>query len=233
MYGNPLTGPSAPPSPRSRYRPHVERSQSSPSSPHTPLVVWDLGGVLAPSGQALTALSEALDIPEDEFAVPYWAHRDPYDLGGSPTEYWGLIGEALGRPFGAEWVERLDRIDTAGWAVLADESADLLDRIARRGTPLGVLSNAPSSLATAVRRAGWSERFETLVFSADLGVMKPDPDIYRRADERFGRAPSDVVFFDDRPVNVEAARAHGWRAHVWTGAEAATEVLVREGVLDG
>ncbi|WP_416970424.1 HAD family hydrolase [Streptomyces sp. 4F14] len=211
----------------------MERPRSSLAAPHTPLVVWDLGGVLAPSGQALSALAEALNLPEDECAAPYWAHRDPYDLGGTPTEYWSLIGEALGRAFDAEWIERLDRIDTAGWAVLAADSADLLDRIARRGTPLGVLSNAPASLAAAVRKAEWSTRFETLVFSSDLGLMKPDPQVYRAADQHFGRAPSDVIFFDDRPANAEAARAHGWRAHVWTGVEAAAQVLVREGVLEG
>jgi putative hydrolase of the HAD superfamily len=211
----------------------VERPRSSPSAPHTPLVVWDLGGVLAPSGQALTALAEALDLPEEEFAVLYWAHRDPYDLGGTPTRYWSLIGEALGRTFDAGWIERLDRIDTAAWAVLADDSADLLDRLARHGTPLGVLSNAPASLAAAVRRAAWSARFETLVFSSDLGLMKPDPQVYRSADRHFGRPPSDVIFFDDRPVNVESARAHGWRAHRWTGVEAAAQVLVGEGVLAG
>ncbi|MFM9444915.1 HAD family hydrolase [Streptomyces acidiscabies] len=211
----------------------MDRPRSSPSSPHTSLVVWDLGGVLAPSGQALTALAEALDLPEAEFAARYWAHRDPYDLGGTPTQYWSLIGEALGRTFDAEWIARLDRIDTAAWAVLADDSAHLLDRIARRGTPLGVLSNAPASLATAVRQAAWSARFETLVFSSDLGLMKPDPQVYRSADRHFGRPPSDVIFFDDRPVNVESAREHGWRAHVWTGVEAATQVLIGEGVLAG
>ncbi|MFG3289354.1 HAD family hydrolase [Streptomyces sp. NPDC048179] len=202
-----------------------------PPDPSSTIVVWDLGGVLAPSGRALTALADALDVSESVLAEPYWAHRDAYDLGGSAADYWGRIGAALGRPLDGEWVERLDRIDSDGWAAIADESAALLGRLAARGTPLGVLSNAPASLAAAVRRAEWSRRFETLVFSSDLGLMKPDPQVYRGAGERLGRAPSDVVFFDDRAENVEAARAHGWRAHVWTGAAAASAVLAAEGVL--
>lgn len=196
------------------------------------MVVWDLGGVLAPSGRALAALAEALDIPEPELAEPYWTHRDAYDLGASPEAYWRPIAEALGRPLDRAWVERLDRIDTDCWTTLAPEGAALLTRLAKRGTPLGVLSNAPGSLARAVRRAPWSEDFEALVFSSDLGLMKPDPLVYRAADERLGRAPSEVVFFDDRLENVAAARAHGWRAHVWTGGDAAAAVLAAEGVLD-
>ncbi|WDV56469.1 HAD-IA family hydrolase [Streptomyces coeruleorubidus] len=206
----------------------MERSQNTSPT----MVVWDLGGVLAPSGSAPAALAEALDVPESQLAAPYWTHRDAYDLGASPETYWRLVADALGRPLDGAWVDRLDRIDTGYWATLASDAAALLARLTERGTPLGILSNAPGSLARAVRRAPWSTRFEALVFSSDLGLMKPDPLVYRAADERLGRAPSEVVFFDDRPENVAAAGAHGWRAHVWTGAEAAAAVLAREGVLD-
>ncbi|WP_030944234.1 HAD family hydrolase [Streptomyces sp. NRRL S-646] len=197
------------------------------------MVVWDLGGVLAPSGRALTELARSLDVGEAELAGAYWAHRSAYDLGGTAAEYWRLVGESLGRPLDAVWAERLDRVDTDCWAALAEAPAALLAELASRGAALGVLSNAPRSLAAAVRGAPWSARFETLVFSCDLGLMKPDRLVYRAADERLGTSPRDVVFFDDRPENVAAARAHGWRAHVWTGADAAKAALIGEGVLDG
>ncbi|MEV6947716.1 HAD family phosphatase [Streptomyces sp. NPDC051172] len=206
----------------------MERSQEiSPTA-----VVWDLGGVLAPSGRAVAALAEALGVSESELADPYWAHRDDYDLGASPHAYWDRIAETLGLPLDTARVERLDRIDADSWATPESDAVSLLDQLTERGTPLGVLSNASASLARAVRRASWSDRFETLVFSSDLGLMKPDPRVYRAAGERLGRSPEQVVFFDDRPENVEAARAYGWRAHVWTGREAATAALIREGVLD-
>ncbi|MEV8605913.1 HAD family phosphatase [Streptomyces griseoviridis] len=207
----------------------MEPSRSAATS----MVVWDLGGVLAPSGRALPALAAALDLPEDDLAGPYWNHRDPYDLGEPSEAYWARVGRDLGRPLDRGWAERLDRVDTGAWTVLADDAGELLGRLAGRGTPQGVLSNAPASLATAVRGASWSGVFETLVFSADLGVMKPDPRVYRAADDRFGRRPADIVFFDDRPENVEAARAHGWRAHAWTGGESAAGVLADEGLLTG
>ncbi|MFF7651672.1 HAD family hydrolase [Streptomyces sp. NPDC007983] len=207
----------------------MERSQNESST----MVVWDLGGVLAPSGRALGALAAALDVPESDLAGPYWAYRDAYDLGVSPDEYWQRVARDLGRRLNEAWVDRLDRIDTECWSVLGPEAAGLLGRLADHGIPLGVLSNAPGSLAKAIRRASWSGLFSTLVFSSDLGLMKPDPLVYRSADERLGRAPSDVVFFDDRRENVEAARAHGWRAHRWTGADAAAAVLAQEGVLGG
>ena len=43
-----------------------------------------------------------------------------------------------------------------------------------------------------------------------LGVRKPSRAIYDRFAERVGRAPGELLFFDDLPDNVEGARAAGW-----------------------
>lgn len=205
----------------------MERSQKAGS------VVFDLGGVLVPSGSALKALAEALGVSVDELSGPYWAHRDAYDLGASPAEYWHQVLSALGRAPDPDQVGRLDGIDAACWAEIAPGTAAMLAGLADRGVPLGILSNAPATLAKAVRAAEWSDVFGSLVFSSDVGLMKPDPLVYRAADDRSGRSPREVVFFDDRPRNVASARAHGWRAHVWTGCDDALAVLAREGVIDG
>ena len=58
-------------------------------------------------------------------------------------------------------------------------------------------------------------RYALDVLRSDLaGVMKPDPRIYVEAERRFGLSPDTTVFIDDRPENIEAARARGWRAFV-------------------
>ncbi|MGI5284402.1 HAD family hydrolase [Nonomuraea polychroma] len=207
----------------------MERSQSVGSL----LVVFDLGGVLAPSGRAIPAVSEVLGVPEEILAGPYWAYRDAYDAGGASDDYWRCVAEALGRSIDSRLVERLDQVDVASWATIAADAASLLTELAGRGTTLAVLSNAPASLATAVRASPWSACFHKLIFSSDAGVLKPDPMIYKIADAALRPPSSGVVFFDDRPVNVAAARAHGWRAHVWTGCGEALEVLAREGVIHG
>lgn len=47
-----------------------------------------------------------------------------------------------------------------------------------------------------------------------LGMLKPGGDIYKAFEHNTGFAGSDILFFDDLPENVEAARASGWRAEV-------------------
>ena len=191
-------------------------------------MVFDLGGVLARAEGAPAALSDAVGVPADVFAERYLAHRDAYDLGAPAAEYWRRVVTAPGP--NDEDVERLARIDAAWWATLATGVAELLDAVVERGVPLAILSNAPAALAAAVRAAEWAARFGTLIFSSDLALLKPDPRIYQAADALLGTEPADVVFFDDRAVNVDAARAHGWRAHAWPGTAKALEILAREGV---
>lgn len=48
--------------------------------------------------------------------------------------------------------------------------------------------------------------------SFQAGVMKPDDEIYRLAEERFQLMPARTVFIDDLPPNVQAARRRGWHA---------------------
>jgi putative hydrolase of the HAD superfamily len=48
--------------------------------------------------------------------------------------------------------------------------------------------------------------------SHDLGVMKPAEAAYRHVERATGFSGRQILFFDDKPENVEAARAVGWRA---------------------
>lgn len=56
---------------------------------------------------------------------------------------------------------------------------------------------------------GLGDVVDKIVVSAEEGIAKPDPRIYRLAAERLGVAPSEAVFVDDMARNAEAARAVG------------------------
>jgi len=190
-------------------------------------VVFDLGEVLVPSRAVLPLLAAELGITVEELDAAYWAGRVAYDLGGSPEEYWTSVLTALGRAPDPELLRRLTYVDSTKWSTLPQASVDLLAHMQGAGVRLCVLSNAPGPLAAAVRAAPWSSGIAHLVFSADVALAKPDPAIYAHADATYGTAKGDVVFFDDRVENVEAARGHGWDAHVWAGADAAIDTVVR------
>jgi hypothetical protein len=53
------------------------------------------------------------------------------------------------------------------------------------------------------------ERFSARVLSYELGLAKPDPEIFRTALRRVGRPPESCAFFDDVPTFVDAAAVLG------------------------
>lgn len=70
-----------------------------------------------------------------------------------------------------------------------------------------------------------------LVFSGELGIAKPDDAIYAAVTAALDVDASEVVFFDDRQVNVDAARRAGWDAHLWTSGETVRDTLRTMGLL--
>lgn len=57
--------------------------------------------------------------------------------------------------------------------------------------------------------------FDGTLISADVSLVKPDPEIFRLACRRFEIIPSESAFIDDTPINAEAAHHVGMRALVF------------------
>lgn len=77
-----------------------------------------------------------------------------------------------------------------------------------------VRPHAMDAYFTPVERAQY---FDTVVLSSEVGLVKPQPEIYELAAERLGVAPREAVFVDDLPANCDGARAVGMHAVVYTG----------------
>ena len=63
--------------------------------------------------------------------------------------------------------------------------------------------------------------------SCTVGVRKPDAAYFERVQERLGLSPARIVFWDDAPGNVAAARAAGWTAHLYESLEGFTREMTR------
>jgi putative hydrolase of the HAD superfamily len=74
------------------------------------------------------------------------------------------------------------------------------------------------------------DRFDAIHYAADLGHAKPAPEFYAAIEARTGYAAADIFFIDDKAANVEAARAKGWNAAVWTGQDRLADLIARAGL---
>jgi putative hydrolase of the HAD superfamily len=74
------------------------------------------------------------------------------------------------------------------------------------------------------------EKFDALILSCEVGAMKPEEVIYRRAVEALKVEPPRAVFFDDMEPYVRAAERFGLNARVFRSADEARDQLVELGV---
>ncbi len=78
---------------------------------------------------------------------------------------------------------------------------------------VSVLSNADRSLRGRLEREPEVFcLFDDVVVSAEVGMAKPEPEVFRLAARRLGIGPAECVFVDDWDVNVNAAREVGMTA---------------------
>jgi putative hydrolase of the HAD superfamily len=89
------------------------------------------------------------------------------------------------------------------------DTIPMLERWQSRGLRLGIISNCWPSLDRHYRALGLRDYFDPFVMSAQVGCIKPNPRIFRLALDRLGLPPAEVLFVDDGPENVVAARALG------------------------
>ncbi|HJP75640.1 MAG TPA: HAD-IA family hydrolase [Pseudonocardiaceae bacterium] len=192
-------------------------------------VVFDFGQVLGLRTEKVPELAGRVGLPLAEFEARYWANRAEYDLVGDDLGYWRAVaGDGVDASFAAELTEA----DEAGWLSVDPAALALVVELHGRGVPLAILSNAPGSFGRAVEAQPWAKYFRTLLFSADLGVTKPDRAIYETLLDRIDADPADCFFTDDRQANVDGAIAAGLPAARWLGADALRKDLVEFGVLD-
>jgi putative hydrolase of the HAD superfamily len=75
-------------------------------------------------------------------------------------------------------------------------------------------------------QGGLGAHFDEIVYSAALGVCKPDRVFFTNAQARMGvTVAQSILFVDDRAENVDAARAAGWRAMLYRGPESLEKAL--------
>jgi HAD superfamily hydrolase (TIGR01509 family) len=136
-------------------------------------------------------------------------------VGTSAEIAGGILERRLGEPGrAAELIEELNELVVAelehGVEAMIG-ARELLERLRRRGTPIGLVSNSPLAF---VRRSleivGFVDRFDVVISAHEVAAPKPAPDPYLEACRRLGvDAGPAVVALEDSPTGVAAARAAG------------------------
>lgn len=199
----------------------------------TKAVVFDVGRVLF--HWQLRALFEKLIDDREELE---------WFLANVITEEWHFQhdrGVPLGEMLPARIAQFPDQaLRIAAYAARFNETCyapvegvhELVHRLHVRGVPLFCLTNYGHELFAQFRASQpIFDLFEEIVVSGTERIAKPEPGIYHIVEQRSGRDEGSLFFTDDNPANVEAAKARGWDAHLFTDADALLAQLELAGFL--
>ena len=96
-----------------------------------------------------------------------------------------------------------------------DKNTELLELIRKLKTSdykIGMISNMSNNwVREAFLDSEEQSLFDDMVFSYEVGLNKPNPEIYELSCERLGVRPSDTIFVDDSEVNCQGAEKTGMK----------------------
>lgn len=200
--------------------------------PRIDFVLFDLGGVLVDPG-GVGQMRQLSGISSDEELWARWlrcrwvrrfeaGRCSPDAFAGGVVEDWGLDLEP--GAFLAEF---------GRWPGHPYDGALALVTDVRRRVPVACLSN--------INTVQWQARYEATplvdtfdmrFLSFELGMVKPDREIFEEVATRLPAMRGRVLFLDDNAVNVESAAAAGFEARHVRGVAAARAALADAGVLE-
>lgn len=130
-------------------------------------------------------------LEKGELAVPHFEERlAPFlrATGGGPVQSTDLLNRMF-HAFGR-----------------AEGMHDLVRRVRAAGHRTALLSN---SWGLEYPRDDWPDLYDCTVISGEVGLRKPDPEIYELTAQRLGVTPAECVMVDDLVPNVRGAVAVG------------------------
>jgi 2-haloacid dehalogenase len=196
-------------------------------------IIFDLGGVL-------------LDWNPHRLYAPFFNSNAEIDRFLAEINFaeWNMHQDA-GRPF-AEGVAALSQ-EFPHYADLIrayherwedsvpgpiEGTVKILKRLKKAGFPLYALTNFSAETFPIMRRRfKFLKLFEYILVSGEVGMVKPNPKIYKLLLKKIDRPAAKCLFIDDSAANIAAAAALGFDTIRFESPEQLREALINRNIL--
>jgi glucose-1-phosphatase len=195
------------------------------------VVLFDLGGVLV-RVSGVAAMKALAGIDDDEEVWRRWLA-----CGTTRAFERGLCSEVeFAEGIVADWDLRITPEgfldEFTRWPDgLYDGAADLVAEVRAR-VGVGCVSNTNPIHWRQQVSWGVADLFDQRFLSHELGLIKPDRDLFEHVASAVGFDPGEILFLDDNLVNVEQAIEVGFLAEQVRGVLAARATLARHGLAE-
>ena len=170
-------------------------------------IYFDVNGCLVHYYQrAFATLATKLGVPSDSVETAFWHFNDEVCRGAiSMSDF----NKAFAKRLGVEEIDWLNEYLTHVEPVKPMQ--DLMIE-ASKHYKIGLLTNIMPFQLSGMRQNGKLPdlKYDAVVDSSELGMVKPEKAIYEVALERAGVNPEEILLIDDTRANLVAAEKQGW-----------------------
>ena len=180
-------------------------------------IIFDLDGVIVSTDEQHYLGWQAL---ADRLGIPFSREVNSRFRGVSRMACMNILEELGGKHYTdsekiayADWKNEYYRKLLAQMSSddLSQEVRSTLDALRARGLKLAVGSSSKNA-KFILQRIGLSDYFDAVSDGTNISRSKPDPEVFLKAAESLGLAPSDCLVVEDAVSGVEAAHAGGMKA---------------------
>jgi putative hydrolase of the HAD superfamily len=185
-----------------------------------------------PDAETHAKMVRIAGLPVERFEVLYWADRLEYDRGAlTGVTFWQKFVRDAGIALEPAAVGELQRLDAILWTTQNPAMLAWQMKLKEHGLITGILSNMGEDVLINIKKEfDWLPRFDVLVWSYELKMVKPEPAIYKHLLKELRTRPEETLFLDDKLVNVRAARALGIKALEFTTVTQLRRDLIAAGL---
>jgi putative hydrolase of the HAD superfamily len=164
-------------------------------------VIFDLWQTLVPwpaeSARALYGqMAEAVGAPRDQFEEVWLSGRSARDTGPiADSVRW--VFDQLGLDADPQPIISMRRDWTRESLIPRPDAVSTLEALRRRGHKLGLITVCSTDVVELWETTPFRGLFDSTVFSAEVGISKPDPRIYELCCEQLDVRASDCLFVGD------------------------------------
>ncbi|HOO27971.1 MAG TPA: HAD family phosphatase [Lachnospiraceae bacterium] len=176
-------------------------------------ILFDVDGVLAKAQNTAAEVLKENNITIEEFFQGWDVSRAVFDFetgSSTPAEFSEARGEELDRGLQPDAVMK---ILAAQKSVLYNGVEELLDKLYKRKFTLACLSNTNVLHWNSIEGKEIFDRYFFRKFlSHEMGLMKPQKEIYQVVLDTLQCSAREILYFDDSGRNIEAALELGFQA---------------------
>jgi FMN phosphatase YigB (HAD superfamily)/DNA-binding XRE family transcriptional regulator len=170
-------------------------------------IYFDVNGCLVRFYQrAFSHIAEDIAIPADVVETAFWHYNDDVCRGILTMDD---FNQAFAKRLGIPAIDWKHYYLAAAEPVL--EMHQLVEWAAGQ-YKVGLLTNIMPGLLSAMRESGQLPEgpYDVVVDSSEVGVLKPEEQIYKIATEQAGAPTEEILLIDDTRGNLSAAEKFGW-----------------------